>query len=150
LSQLVGNYDADTLCDACLRLAETIEQGLLRNLVETLNKDGTGGDCTSSVCISPERMGGYGVATLSIPGLVSLMWLMECVKLFGVVFFSFPPPLLSMWETLILEQCSHRNGHSITTESPKNSNYLSVIQHMKYIKLRGVASVGCLRCCIAC
>ena len=54
MSQLVGNYDADTLCDACLRLAETIEQGLLRDLVETLNKDGTGGDGTSIACISPE------------------------------------------------------------------------------------------------
>jgi len=131
LSQLVGNYDADTLCDACLRLAETIEQGLLWDLVETLNKGGTGGDGTSSACISPKE-GRVWSCYLSIPGLVSLMWLMECVKLFGVVFFSFPPPppvtravfpllLLSMWETLILEQCSHRNGHSITTESPKIS-----------------------------
>lgn len=68
LSQLVGNYDADTLCDACLRLAETIEQGLLQDLVETLDKDGTGGDGTSSVCF-PRRKGGYGGATLSILGI---------------------------------------------------------------------------------
>ena len=83
MSQLVGNYDADTLCDACLRLAETIEQGLLRDLVETLNKDGTGGDGTSIACISPE--GREGMEVLPSPFL-ALMWLMECVKLFGVVF----------------------------------------------------------------
>lgn len=67
LSQLVGNYDADTLCDACLRLAETIEQGLLRDLVETLNKDGTGGDCTSNACLSPE--GREGMELLPSPFL---------------------------------------------------------------------------------
>lgn len=69
LSQLVGNYDADTLCDACLRLAETIEQGLLSHLRKYLSRLV---EMVLALYVSPE--GRDGLEVLPSPFLAWFPW----------------------------------------------------------------------------